>query len=366
MTRPTACLGDSEADGEVMCGHCDCPLECAFSFSDARLQLGFVGCYRPPEGCCGRSHTMCQGLPHGSYFLVFASVLALLLTLLFALVLAAVHSAHYMCGNSASCSTTCCVASPLVLLGGGVHIFDWLTDANFYLTLARGDKGSAPGYACLVSLGVSGCLLLFKLCIESCSCKLFDAELELSNTSRDYRSAAPPVKSFWIQTCRWLGCSTKQPAGSIPYIDHETLAREAAMLEARELAFRLRSWHLTTQAKLCVAILLVEDLPELIFMASLRKLNFVDDSSRASLIGVALSASWAAVQLYRGSSIAGAGQRAGRRASAVKSAEAQARGCAMGIELADAIFHPEPTQQPRSQPPQLSTSIPPILSEARA
>ena len=125
------------------CRVCDCPMQCAFeTFSG-------YGCFAQPEDCCsGTADGLCQGLPHGESFLLFALGLSGLFTMLLAMLLTSVHSACYgCCDRASSCSLQCCAKSPFVLLGAGIYFFDWLTDANFYVTLSRGDKASAAGYA---------------------------------------------------------------------------------------------------------------------------------------------------------------------------------------------------------------------------
>jgi hypothetical protein len=101
--------------------------------------------WHPASGCyaVNRSGTLCQGLPQGDTYLLVAAAASALFTLVVAAFGAAVRSC---CGSSACTRVTLC-ATPTVLLGTGVCLFDWLTDANFYATLSLDDKSSILGCA---------------------------------------------------------------------------------------------------------------------------------------------------------------------------------------------------------------------------
>ena len=85
-----------------------------------------------------------------------AAALSVAFICLLASIMACIHGVRYgCCGRESSCSFRCKVMSPLVLLGSGIYFFDFVTDANFYVTLSRREKSSALGYACLASLAAS-------------------------------------------------------------------------------------------------------------------------------------------------------------------------------------------------------------------
>jgi len=318
-----------------MCLRCaTCPLPCLLNV-DPEVRP-YIGCYSPSIDCC--DEPVCQGLPQGFDFVAFAAVVATLLAGTHLLVLGLAHGMRYKCcSQPSSCSVHCCIASPLLFLGTLILLFDWLTDANFYATLSYREKADPRGYACLGCLCISAVLIVSKVTLESSSCRLFHAEYELQEANRTHRIERR-LKPWWMRGSGFANAAPSGEAGA--YLRRQATLRhcETTVLEARAVALRLRSWHWTSRARLCVAILLLEDLPELMLMWMLGRLNFVAQSSRVSLIGVGVSASWAFLQLYRG-------KRAGRIARDVKLEIEPAREQVRELTtfaMADEIFHGAP------------------------
>lgn len=302
-----------------------CPLAC---FSGT-LFPDYVGCYTLP-GCCD-APSSCQGLPQGYKFLIAAAIIAPSVTLIFAMLLICGHFMRYSCcKDQSSWSAHCRITSPIILMGLAIALFDWLTDAFFYATLSLEEKSTAAGYACLGCLSVSAVLIVLKVGIETFSCGLLRAEAELDEASRARKDArrrgdaSVAADHFGIgdggagasagdggrRGRRWWQRKRDQPLDDVREptrvradrlaAAHAVRHAETVVLMAREVALRYRSWHWTVQARLCVAILVLEDIPELVVMGALGRLNFDTQSSGVVLVGVAVSALWAGIQLARG------------------------------------------------------------------
>lgn len=317
-TSPPAGAGNlSElSSGCRLCATCH--VRCQSIFGSA------VGCYSLGDECCERLEGLCQSLPQGFHFLVLAAAISAGAMLVHGLFYGGAHGVRFVCcGRKDSCSSQCRLASPFVLMGTAVVVFDFLTDANFYVTLSRDEKDSALGWACLALLAFSVVLIIGKVSLESCQCGLFAAETTLDEASRSHReasrahpAAARAVKRSGTQTrCAAPARSADELSESRPLsprlagperpqwvLQGESAVRRAHawLLEARVAANSARSWHLTAQAKLCLAIVLFEDLPQLVVLLLFGKLNFQNESSRASIVGIGVSLSWALFQLWRG------------------------------------------------------------------
>ena len=76
------------------------------------------------------------------------------------------------------------------------------------------------------------------------------------------------------------------------------LRRDKTVTKVR--ALRMRSWHLKTNARLCLVIVLLEDVPQLVFVSVVGRLDTGRAASAISLVGIGVSVCWAVFNWSRG------------------------------------------------------------------
>ena len=166
--------------------------------------------------------------------------------------------------------------------------------AQFYMSLALDEKKSTIGYCCIASVCVSLALLAIKTALEVCTAGRLRSERALHRSSSWLRSARSSSRLSLGKPDGSGGGAVVSPAS----VELTELQRQHTSTKAR--ALRVRSWYLHASGRLCLAIVLLEDLPQLIIVAALGRLDPSLPSSRATFTGIAVSFTWALINLGRG------------------------------------------------------------------